>query len=36
LKKHWPALEALIAAELDLRPEDIWPSRYDRSHRPLE
>jgi Ner family transcriptional regulator len=30
LKKPWPALEALIAAELDLLPEDIWPGRYDR------
>jgi Ner family transcriptional regulator len=29
LKKPWPALEALIAAELGLMPEDIWPSRYD-------
>ncbi|MGD0430302.1 MAG: helix-turn-helix domain-containing protein [Acetobacteraceae bacterium] len=36
LKKHWPALEALIAAELDLRPEDIWPGRYDRAPRPRE
>ena len=34
LKKPWPALEALIAAELDLAPEDIWPSRYDGPHRP--
>jgi Ner family transcriptional regulator len=32
LKKPWPALEALIAAELGLEPEDIWPSRYDRPH----
>jgi Ner family transcriptional regulator len=30
LKKPWPALEALIAAELGLMPEDIWPDRYDR------
>jgi Ner family transcriptional regulator len=28
LKKPWPALEALIATELDLAPEDIWPGRY--------
>jgi Ner family transcriptional regulator len=35
LKKHWPALEALIAAELGMLPEDIWPSRYGspRLHR---
>src|SRR5579864_8332155 len=32
LKKSWPAMEALIAAELSLRPEDIWPTRYDRPH----
>jgi Ner family transcriptional regulator len=30
LKRPWPALEAIIAAELGLLPEDIWPSRYDR------
>jgi Ner family transcriptional regulator len=35
LKKSWPALEILIAAELGLRPEDIWPSRYDRPWQPL-
>jgi len=33
LKRPWPALEALIAAELDLSPEEIWPSRYDRPRR---
>jgi Ner family transcriptional regulator len=34
LKRPWPGLEALIAAELDLLPEDIWPSRYGRAHLP--
>jgi Ner family transcriptional regulator len=34
LKKPWPALEALIAAALDLAPQDIWPSRYDGVRRP--
>jgi Ner family transcriptional regulator len=29
LKRSWPALEELIAAELGLLPADIWPSRYD-------
>lgn len=33
LKKPWPALEALIAAELGLDPEDIWPTRYERPHQ---
>jgi Ner family transcriptional regulator len=33
LKRPWPALEALIAAELDLDPADIWPSRYDHPTR---
>jgi Ner family transcriptional regulator len=28
LKKPWPAMEKLIAAELGLKPGDIWPSRY--------
>jgi Ner family transcriptional regulator len=31
LKKPWPAVEALIAAELGLTPEDIWPTRFGRS-----
>lgn len=30
LKKPWPALEALIASELELDPGEIWPSRYNR------
>lgn len=28
LKRAWPAMERAIAAELDLLPEVIWPSRY--------
>jgi Ner family transcriptional regulator len=36
LKRHWPAMEALIAAELGLAPEDIWPDRYDIAHRSSE
>lgn len=28
LKRAWPAMERAIAAELDLLPEQIWPSRY--------
>jgi Ner family transcriptional regulator len=31
LTKPWPALEALIAAELDLNPADVWPNRYTKS-----
>jgi Ner family transcriptional regulator len=34
LKKPWPALEELIAAELGLLPADIWPSRYTEPHPP--
>ena len=33
LKKSWPAMEALIAAQLGLTPADIWPSRYGSSDR---
>jgi len=33
LKKPWPALEAIIAAELGMVPEEIWPGRYGRPHR---
>ncbi|CAH5977639.1 Ner-like regulatory protein [Citrobacter pasteurii] len=28
LIKHWPKGERLIAEELDVAPEKIWPSRY--------
>jgi len=31
----WPRAEAIIAARLDLRPQDIWPSRYDAAGQPL-
>jgi Ner family transcriptional regulator len=33
LKQSWPALEALIASELGLAPEAIWPSRYAPSRQ---
>jgi Ner family transcriptional regulator len=36
LKKPWPALEAIIAAELDMAPEDIWPGRYGRAGKPVD
>ncbi|MDX7992947.1 helix-turn-helix domain-containing protein [Xenorhabdus littoralis] len=29
LQRHWPKGERLIAAALELAPEDIWPSRYE-------
>lgn len=28
LTRHWPKGERLIAEELGVRPEQIWPSRY--------
>lgn len=28
LTRHWPKGERLIADELEIRPEEIWPSRY--------
>lgn len=30
LTRHWPKGERLIAEELDVSPEQIWPSRYKR------
>lgn len=30
----WPRVEALIAQHLGLRPQQIWPSRYDARGRP--
>jgi Ner family transcriptional regulator len=29
LKRPWPTMEAIIAKELELPPQAIWPSRYD-------
>ncbi|MFG1466817.1 helix-turn-helix domain-containing protein, partial [Xanthobacter sp. DSM 24535] len=34
LVRPWPAVEGIIASALDMRPQDIWPSRYDRSGQP--
>lgn len=31
----WPRVQALIARHLGLRPQQIWPSRYDACGRPL-
>lgn len=30
-----PRLQALIAVALDRRPQDIWPTRYDRRGQPV-
>jgi len=35
LKRPWPAMEAIIAAELGLPPQHLWPSRYDPAGQPL-
>jgi len=35
LKRSWPAIEAIIAAALDLPPAAIWPSRYDPAGQPI-
>ncbi len=35
LKRHWPALEAIIAEALGLSPAQIWPSRYARESQRL-
>jgi len=29
MKIHYPKIERIIADFLDMRPEDIWPSRYE-------
>ncbi|EBG5321695.1 transcriptional regulator [Salmonella enterica subsp. enterica] len=31
LTRHWPKGERLIAEELGVSPEQIWPSRYRKS-----
>lgn len=35
LRRPWPAMEAIIAAELGLSPQHLWPSRYDPVGQPL-
>ena len=35
LRRPMPRVEAIIAAHLGIRPQAIWPSRYDRRGRPL-
>jgi Ner family transcriptional regulator len=35
LRRPWPALEAIIAAELGLPPQRLWPSRYDANGEAL-
>ena len=34
LKQSRPAMEAIVAAALEVAPQEIWPSRYDSSGRP--
>lgn len=31
LNQPWPKGEAIIAKALNMRPQDIWPSRYDEN-----
>ena len=34
LMRPWPAMQAVIAQRLGLRPQEIWPSRYLQSGDP--
>lgn len=34
LRHPWPAVEAIVARQIGLRPEEIWPSRYNRDGSP--
>lgn len=36
LHKPWSHMERIVADIIGVRPEDIWPSRYDRRGRPLK
>lgn len=36
LKKRWPRVESIIAEALGIKPWEIWPSRYDGSHKPIK
>lgn len=35
LKQTWPAVERILADALGLRPQVIWPSRYNNEGNPL-
>lgn len=35
LRHPWPAIERIIADQLQMEPRAIWPSRYDASGQPL-
>jgi len=35
IKQPWPAVERIIADFLGLKPQAIWPSRYDAAGRPV-
>lgn len=35
LTHPWPGVQAIIAARIGQRPQDIWPSRYDAAGAPL-
>jgi Ner family transcriptional regulator len=35
LIRPWPRVEAIIAARLGRRPQEIWPSRYDAEGKPI-
>ncbi|TBV76838.1 helix-turn-helix domain-containing protein [Pseudoxanthomonas winnipegensis] len=33
-RKPWPKVERIIAAAIGVKPQDIWPSRYDTKGNP--
>lgn len=35
LKKRQPYVQNVIAKRLNMRPQDIWPSRYDENGSPV-
>jgi Ner family transcriptional regulator len=35
LKKRQPYVQQIIADRLGMRPQDIWPSRYDENGSPI-
>lgn len=35
LRRPWPTVERIIAQFLGKKPQQIWPSRYDRSGSPI-
>lgn len=35
LRRPWPKIERIVAGIIGVKPQTIWPSRYDKAGQPL-